>query len=138
MKMRSWMLQKTYQWMLGLANHPRAVLWLAIIAFAESSFFPLPPDLLLIPMVLAARNQAWRLALICTIASVLGGLFGYFLGFYFYESFGQRIIDFYHLQKLGFSFQDKIILLNVGILVVVFSRCLNFSKYMLYINTKLN
>ena len=74
------MLQRLYQRVLALSASPRAPLWLALIAFAESSFFPVPPDALLIPMALARPHRAWWLALTCTVASVLGGMLGYLIG----------------------------------------------------------
>ena len=67
------MLRRLYDRTLALSASPHAPWWLAGVAFAESSFFPIPPDALLIPMVLARRDRAWQLATVCTIASVLGG-----------------------------------------------------------------
>ena len=71
---------------------------LAAVAFAESSFFPIPPDAMIIPMVLAQPQKAWRIAAVATVASVIGGLFGYAIGYYLYETVGQWLIDFYGLQ----------------------------------------
>lgn len=93
------MLQKLYNWTLHKAAHPKALWILAVLSFTESSFFPIPPDVLLIPMVLAARTKAWRIALTCSIASLLGGLFGYAIGFYFFDTVGQSLINFYGLQE---------------------------------------
>jgi membrane protein YqaA with SNARE-associated domain len=81
-----------------LASSPNAVWWLAAVAFVESSVFPIPPDVLLIPMVVAARDRAWRYALVATIASVAGGWLGYAIGWLLYDQFGRGIIAFYHLQ----------------------------------------
>jgi len=67
------------------------------VSFAESSFFPIPPDLLLIPMVLADRKAAWRLATLCTAASVVGGIAGYMIGYFLFEAIGQWVIDLYRL-----------------------------------------
>jgi membrane protein YqaA with SNARE-associated domain len=78
-----------------LAAHRHALWALAMISFIESSVFPIPPDILLIPMVLAARDQAFRIAAVCTVASVLGGLGGYGIGYFLYESIGQPLIAFY-------------------------------------------
>jgi membrane protein YqaA with SNARE-associated domain len=89
------MLRSTYDWVMGLAARKDAVWVLAAIAFIESSVFPIPPDVLLIPMVLAARDSAWRYAAICTIASVLGGLLGYAIGSLGFETMGRPIIEFY-------------------------------------------
>jgi len=92
------MLRKLYDTTITLADHPKALWILAIISFAESSFFPIPPDVLLLPMILAAPTRAWRIAFICSISSVLGGIFGYIIGAYFFDVVGQPIVDFYHLQ----------------------------------------
>lgn len=89
------MLRGLYDWTMDLASRRNAVWALAAVAFIESSVFPIPPDVLLIPMVLAARNRAWRYAAICTIASVLGGMFGYAIGAGLYEGVGKPILEFY-------------------------------------------
>ncbi|WP_298374805.1 YqaA family protein [Azospirillum sp.] len=91
------MLKRVYDWTMEKAASKNATGWLAGVSFAESSFFPLPPDLLLVPMVIANRQAAWRLAAICTLASVIGGLFGYAIGYFLYETVGRWVIDFYHL-----------------------------------------
>jgi membrane protein YqaA with SNARE-associated domain len=97
------MLRRLYDWTLALAGHRHALLALAAISFAESSFFPVPPDLLLIPMVLAARPRAWVIAGVCTIASAAGGLAGYGIGYFLYEAVGRPIIEFYGAVQ---SFDD--------------------------------
>jgi membrane protein YqaA with SNARE-associated domain len=74
------MLRPLYDWMMRLAASKNAVAALAIVAFIESSVFPIPPDILLIPMILARPREAWRLAAYCTLASVAGGLLGYAIG----------------------------------------------------------
>ncbi len=89
------MLRSTYDWVMGLAARRDAVWVLAAVAFIESSVFPIPPDVLLIPMVLAARDRAWRYAAVCTIASVLGGMLGYAIGSLGFETIGQPIVEFY-------------------------------------------
>ncbi len=89
------MLHKLYAWTMRLAEGPRALFALFAVSFAESSFFPIPPDTLLIPMVLAQRKRAWALALWCTAASVLGGVVGYAIGALLYDSVGKWIINFY-------------------------------------------
>ncbi len=88
-------LRALYEWTLRQAASPYALWILALIAFVESSIFPIPPDILLIPMVLAMRSRAWLLAGICTIASVTGGMAGYGIGAFLYESLGQPILELY-------------------------------------------
>lgn len=92
------MIEKLYKKTLELADHPKALWFLAIISFAESSFFPIPPDVLLLPMILAAPTRAWKIAFVCSVSSVLGGIFGYIIGAYFFDVVGQPIVDLYHLQ----------------------------------------
>ena len=79
---KSGWLRRLYDFVMRLAASPKAELWLALVSFAESSFFPAPPDLMLMPMCLARRDRALRYALVCTLASVLGGLLGYAIGYY--------------------------------------------------------
>lgn len=87
------MLTKLYQWTLAKAAHAHAERWLFAISFMESSFFPIPPHPLLGLMCLAKPEKAIRFGLICTIASVMGGLFGYAIGHYLYEAVGQQILN---------------------------------------------
>jgi membrane protein YqaA with SNARE-associated domain len=89
------MLRGLYDWTMRLARHRLASLWLALVSFAESSFFPIPPDVMLIPMVLADRLRAWRVALICTLSSVAGGLAGYAIGAFLFEVVGRPLLAFY-------------------------------------------
>jgi membrane protein YqaA with SNARE-associated domain len=76
------MLRRSYEWMMRRAASPQAPVWLALLAFCEGIFFPIPPDVMLMPMVLAARDKAWRYAGICLAASVLGGSVGYSVGYF--------------------------------------------------------
>ncbi len=94
------MIRKLYDWMLGLAQSKNATRALAGFSFAESSFFPVPPDVLLIPMVLANRAKWFRYALICTIASILGAFLGYAIGALGYEYFGKPILAFYGREDM--------------------------------------
>ena len=80
---------------MGLAAHRHATWALAGVSFIESSVFPIPPDVLLIPMVLADRARAFRIAFVCTVASVAGGLLGYGIGLFLYEEIGKPVLDFY-------------------------------------------
>ncbi|MEJ0063104.1 MAG: YqaA family protein [Alphaproteobacteria bacterium] len=92
------MIRSLYDWVLRHAEKPHAEWFLFAIAFAESSFFPIPPDILLLPMCIARRDRAVRLALICTAGSVLGGLVGYGIGALLYDTVGQWIVTTYHLE----------------------------------------
>ena len=87
------MLKRLYDWTISLAEHPRALWVLAIVAFIESSVFPIPPDVLMIPMILARPSRAWVIAGVALVASVLGGLLGYAIGALAYESLGQPILE---------------------------------------------
>ncbi len=89
------MIRALYDWMFRLAGSKHADKALGAISFAESSFFPIPPDIMLIPMVLADRKRWWRLALICTVASILGAVLGYAIGSIAYEWLGKPILEFY-------------------------------------------
>lgn len=93
------MLKRLYDWTLEKAGHPKAERWLAGISFVESSFFPIPPDVMLLPMCLARPDKALRYALICTIASVVGALLGYAIGYFLFETVGQAILDVYGLGE---------------------------------------
>ncbi len=89
------MLRRLYDWTMGLAGHRHALWVLAAVAFIESSVFPIPPDVLIIPMVLAARDRAWRIAAVATVASVLGGGLGYLIGAALFETLGRPLLEFY-------------------------------------------
>ena len=92
------MFDRAYYWTLDKAGRRSGEAWLAGVSFAESSFFPIPPDLLLVPMVLARPERWLRLSLLCTLSSVVGGLFGYAIGYWLYEAIGRPIIHFYGLE----------------------------------------
>ena len=89
------MLRRLYDWCIAAADKPYAIWILGIVSFAESSFFPVPPDAMLIPMGLAQPKKAWQFALVCTITSVLGGILGYAIGALLYDSVGGWIIKLY-------------------------------------------
>jgi membrane protein YqaA with SNARE-associated domain len=99
-------IRATYDWALRQAEGPWAAWVLFLVAFAESSFFPLPPDILLLPMALAAPSKAFRYAAVCTLASVIGGFLGYAIGALLYDTLGQWIIATYHLDAAFQSFHD--------------------------------
>ena len=92
------MLKRIYDWMMDKAAHRHALAWLAAISVIESSFSPIPPDVMLIPMVLAAPTRWWRIALTCTVASVIGGYLGYAIGYFAMDSVGMSILAAFHLQ----------------------------------------
>ncbi len=90
-----------------MAHHPRSFLVYCLVCFAESSFFPLPPDLMMIPMILADRSRAWALAFWGTVFSVIGGVVGYAIGYYLFETIGLWIIETYHLGNAFSTFQKS-------------------------------
>lgn len=89
------MIKALYDWTLSLAEHPRALWALAIVAFVESSVFPIPPDILMIPMIIARPSKAFVIAGVAMVASVLGGMLGYYIGWGLFESVGQPVLEFY-------------------------------------------
>ena len=89
------MLRRMYEWTMAQAARPNALRVLGAVSFAESSFFPIPPDAMILPMVLARPDHAWRIALVATVTSVLGGIAGYAIGYYLFETIGLWVINFY-------------------------------------------
>lgn len=89
------MLRRLYNWTISLAAHPRALWALAVVSFIESSIFPIPPDVLMIPMILAAPRRAWLIAGVATLSSVVGGLAGYWIGAGLFEQVGRPVLEFY-------------------------------------------
>jgi membrane protein YqaA with SNARE-associated domain len=100
------MFRGLYDWVLRMAGHRHALRYMGAVSFAESSFFPIPPDVMLVPMMLARRDQIWLIAGICTLASVVGGMFGYAIGYFLYDTLGQWLIGVYGLQKGASDFHD--------------------------------
>lgn len=86
------MLRAIYDWMMDKAAHRHAIWWLAAISFIESSVFPIPPDIMLIPMVLAAPGRWLLIAMVCTVSSVLGGFLGYAIGYFAMDTLGMPIL----------------------------------------------
>jgi membrane protein YqaA with SNARE-associated domain len=99
------MFRALYDWVLRMAHHRHALRALAAVSFAESSFFPIPPDAMVVPMVIARRDQAYLIATVCTVASVLGAMLGYAIGYFLLESVGQWVINLYHMQDKIAQFQ---------------------------------
>ncbi|NGX94380.1 MAG: DedA family protein [Candidatus Afipia apatlaquensis] len=89
------MLKRMYDWCIAAADKPYALWLMGAVSFAESSFFPIPPDVMLIPMSLARPQKAWLYALVCTVTSVAGGVVGYAIGALLYDSVGQWLINLY-------------------------------------------
>ena len=98
------MFNELYQKSLNLAAHKRSKIFLAIISFVESSFFPIPPDIMIVPMVIAKKNDYLKIFIIATLFSTLGGVLGYFIGSYFLD-FGLTVISFY-------SYENKVLILE--------------------------
>ncbi len=134
------MFRKMYNWMMQKAATPQAVPAMAAVSFVESSVFPLPPDLMLIPMCLANREKAFYYAFICTIASVLGGILGYAIGYFLYETVGRWILDLYGgadgwYEKMSAIFAEygALIILVKGLtpfpfkILTIFSGMVKFS-----------
>ena len=106
-----------YNWVLKKAEHKYSTWILCIVSFSESSFFPIPPDILLIPMIIAKKTKAWIYASVCTFSSVLGGTVGYLIGYFFYNSIGVLIIETYHLSNSFNTFENYYN--EYGILIVL-------------------
>jgi len=101
------MLRRLYDWTFSLAQTRYALWALAFVAFIESSFFAIPPDVLLIPLVLAAPNRAWLIASVCTIASVLGGGLGYYIGLELFDVAGRPLLEFYGKMDQFAVFKER-------------------------------
>jgi membrane protein YqaA with SNARE-associated domain len=100
------MLRSLYERTLAAAAHRHATWWLAVVSFIESSIFPIPPDVMLIPMVLADRTRWIRIATVCTLASVAGGVAGYAIGLFLFDVIGQALLDFYGYGAKFAAFGD--------------------------------
>jgi membrane protein YqaA with SNARE-associated domain len=103
------MLRRIYDWCLEAAHKPYAAWVMGLVSFAESSFFPVPPDTMLIPMALARPEKAWSYAFLCTWTSVLGGVVGYLIGAVLYESLGQWLIHIYGYGDKVQAFRDAFV-----------------------------
>ena len=112
------MIYRLYSRTLAVAAHRHAMAALALIAFAESSFLPLPPDILLVPMTLAQPRRAWLIAAVCTIASVAGGYVGYAIGYFLFDTIGLRVLEFYHMMDKYEAFKTAFAEWGAWIIVV--------------------
>jgi membrane protein YqaA with SNARE-associated domain len=101
------MLRRLYAWILALSDRPAAPYALGAVAFAESSFFPLPPDAMMVPMAVSRPDRVWLFAAIATIGSVIGGLVGYAIGALLFDSLGKALINLYGLQNSAEAFQHS-------------------------------
>lgn len=101
------MLKRIYDWCIAAADKPYALWIMAAVSFAESSFFPIPPDVMLLPMSLARPQRAWFFAGVCTVASVAGGLVGYAIGALLYDSLGQWLMHIYNLTDKVETFRQS-------------------------------
>jgi len=100
------MLRRLYDWCIAAADRPHAAWLLGIISFVESSFFPIPPDVMMIPMSLARPDKSWFYATLCTLTSVAGGALGYFIGAALYDSVGLWVIHLYGLTNKAEAFRQ--------------------------------
>lgn len=100
-------IRKLYDWTFSLASHRHAMAALAFVAFIESSVFPIPPDILMIPMILAAPRRAFTIAAVATVASVLGGLLGYLIGAYLFDTVGEPVLRFYGKDAYFDQFAER-------------------------------
>lgn len=112
------MLRGLYDWAMDKAAHRHATGWLAVISFIESSFFPIPPDIILIPLVLAAPTRWFRIAMICTLSSVIGGYLGYAIGYFFMDTAGMAILDAFHLTARFHAFKPLVDQYGVWVIIV--------------------
>ena len=101
------MFNELYEKSLKLAAHKRSKIFLAIISFAESSFFPIPPDVMIVPMVIAKKNDYLKVFLTATLFSALGGLLGYFIGLYFFE-IGMSVVEFYGYEEKLINLKESL------------------------------
>ena len=111
-------LDRIYLRALAVAGGPYAVPSLVAVAFAESSFFPLPPDLLLVPIVLARPRRAFFFAALCTLASVVGGLLGYAIGYFLWGAIGRPLLEFYHSMGAYYALKEGFARWGVWIILV--------------------
>ena len=112
------MITSLYSRTLAMAAHRHAMAAMALISFAESSFLPLPPDFLLVPMILAQPRRAWLIAAVCTITSVAGGYVGYAIGFFLFDAVGLPVLEFYHMMDKYEAFKSSFAEWGAWIIVI--------------------
>ena len=112
------MIDRLYSRTLAIAAHRHAMAAMALISFAESSFFPLPPDFLLVPMTLAQPRRAWLIAAVCTVTSVVGGYVGYAIGFFLFDALGRPLLEFYHAMDKYEAFRSAFAQWGAWIIVI--------------------
>ncbi len=112
------MLRDLYIKVLALSARPRAPWWLAAVSFAEASFFPIPPDALLVPMALARPDRAWRLATLCTLGSVAGGALGYLIGYELLDLVAMPLLRTYHYEAAFRTFQETFSTYGLAIILI--------------------
>ena len=112
------MIDRLYSRTLAMAAHRHAMLAMALISFAESSFLPLPPDFLLVPMTLAQPRRAWWIATVCTVTSVLGGYVGYAIGYFVFDALGRPLFEFYHMMDKYEAFKATFAQWGVWIIII--------------------
>jgi membrane protein YqaA with SNARE-associated domain len=112
------MLKRAYARLKALAAYPQAPWFLGAVAFAEASFFPIPPDALLVAMGLARPCRVWLYALICTIGSVAGGALGYYIGYAVFDQLAQPLIHAYHMEHAFRTFQEKFARYGVYLILI--------------------
>jgi membrane protein YqaA with SNARE-associated domain len=111
-------IDRLYSRTIAMAAHRHAMAAMALISFAESSFLPLPPDFLLVPMILARPSRAWLIAAICTITSVVGGYVGYAIGYFLFDAVGVPILEFYHAMDKYQAFKSAFAEWGAWIIVI--------------------
>jgi membrane protein YqaA with SNARE-associated domain len=112
------MFRRLYDWTVRIARHRHAIPGMAAVSFAESSFFPIPPDVILVPMILARRHQAYLIAAVCTVASVAGALLGYAIGYFLYDSIGRWLIDLYGMHDAVAEYREWYAIYGAWIILV--------------------
>jgi membrane protein YqaA with SNARE-associated domain len=112
------MFRALYDWTLRMAGHRHAIRYMGAVSFAESSFFPIPPDVMVVPMVLARRDQAYLIATVCTVMSVLGGMLGYAIGMFLRDTVGAWLINAYGMAEGIHEFETLFLTYGAAIILL--------------------